>query len=294
MAPRCEARPLGDMWRYIQEGGAVRIEDFNLDSGLIAVQQAEGLHDYEQAVERVSGAEHTSVPVQPAEPLTEAARKRIEIVGISQAVTNVQDAAAVIDTAKDSLKRMHGALAGMKSAAGSAVSASAEQRAELDEQYHRLAEELAAAAEDASFNGEPLFDGGYSRDNGGLIMQAGAGTGQVIAMYYERVDTGGLAAHSLSSGEDAKAAQAAVAEAMKALSKEQAKAGEYHAQLKDDMSGLVEVVNSLAEDESRLADHQEAMETTQAVCEDMASAPNKAMGAQVPGINRQSVEVLLS
>jgi len=103
-----------------------------------------------------------------------------QINGLNTAINNTNDGVSLTQTAQGSLQQVTNDLQTMRNLAVQSLNAtnSAQDRADLNQQFQQLAADINQVAQTASFNGVNLLDGSFQ----GATFQVGANVGQSITV----------------------------------------------------------------------------------------------------------------
>src|SRR5215475_12933170 len=103
-----------------------------------------------------------------------------QINGLDQASRNANDGVSLAQTAQGALTEITNDLQTMRNLAVQSLNAtnSAQDRADLNQQFNQLAADIDNVAKTANFNGVNLLDGTFN----GQVFQTGANAGQTIAV----------------------------------------------------------------------------------------------------------------
>ena len=103
-----------------------------------------------------------------------------QINGLNTAINNTNDGVSLTQTAQGSLQQITNDLQTMRNLAVQSLNAtnSAQDRADLNQQFQQLAADINQVAQTASFNGVNLLDGTFQ----GATFQVGANAGQSITV----------------------------------------------------------------------------------------------------------------
>ncbi len=136
-----------------------------------------------------------------------------QINGLGQASQNANDGVSLTQTAQGSLTEITNDLQTMRDLAVESLNAtnSSQDRADLDQQFQQLSQDINSVAQSASFNGVNLLDGSFQ----GATFQIGANVGQTIsvssvasaetsalgAVYTDTADAGTYTAAAVTAGD---------------------------------------------------------------------------------------------
>src|SRR5215469_8419715 len=103
-----------------------------------------------------------------------------QINGLMQAARNAGDGVSLTQTAQGALTEITNDLQTMRDLAVQSLNAtnSAQDRADLDQQFQQLSQDIDQVAKTAAFNGVKLLDGSFQ----GAQFQIGANAGQTITV----------------------------------------------------------------------------------------------------------------
>jgi len=217
--------------------------------------------------ERLSSGFRINSAADDAAGLQISERLSSQIGGITQAVRNANDAISLTQTAEGALGETTTALQRIRQLAVQSQNGinSAADREALNTEVTALKTEISRIATATEYNGESLFDGGYSAK-----FLVGANSGQTISINLSAgsIDTAGfsatglgLASLSVATAVGASTALATIDTALSAIGVMRADLGAAENRFQSSIRNLSNVNENLASARSRILDTDFASET---------------------------------
>lgn len=213
--------------------------------------------------ERLSSGLRINRSADDAARLAISEKMRAQVLGLTMAGRNVQDAISLVQIAEGGLQADHNALQRMRELAVQAASDTnqREDRQTIDAEVQQLVQEIDQVSETTDFNGKPLLDGSFA-DNP-LYIQAGANERQIMEISIGAVDAESLGVGDVDVQERAGASDAigSIDNAINNLSMERARLGAMQNRLEFRTNNLnIQAENTTAaESRARDADMAELM-----------------------------------
>lgn len=246
-----------------------------------------------KTLERLSSGLRINRAADDAAGLAVSEKMRAQIKGLNQAVKNAQDGISLIQTAEGALNETHAILQRMRELAVQSANGTltADDRAYLQAEVAELISEVDRIANTTHFNGQVLFDGGFSTT--GLSLHIGAnaalagsigGTDNAITVTLADMTSAGtnLAISGIDISDVAGANDAIVAldDAIKAVSEERSNLGAVQNRLEHTILNLSVASENLSAAESRIRDADMAFEMSNFTKQQILAQAGNAMLAQ--------------
>jgi flagellin len=221
----------------------------------------------DKSYERLSSGFRINSAADDAAGLQISQRLTSQIEGTSQAVRNANDAISLTQTAEGSLGETTSGLQRIRQLAIQSQNGinSASDRNALNSEVTALKTEISRIATDTQYNGQDLFDGGYSAKflvgaNSGQNISVNLSAGSIATAGFSATGLG-LAALSVSTAVAASAAVTAIDAALSAIGEVRADLGSAENRFQSSIRNLSNVNENLSSARSRIMDTDFAAET---------------------------------
>lgn len=221
----------------------------------------------DKSYERLSSGFRINSAADDAAGLRISERLTSQIEGISQAVRNANDAISLTQTAEGALGETTTALQRIRQLAIQSQNGinSAADRNALNSEVTALKTEISRIATDTQYNGQTLFNGGYSAKflvgaNSGQNISINLSAGSIATAGFSATGLG-IGALSVSTAANASAAVALIDTALSAIGGVRADLGSEENRFQSSIRNLSNVNENLSSARSRILDTDFATET---------------------------------
>jgi flagellin len=210
-----------------------------------------------------------------------------------QAIRNTNDGISVLQTAESATSTVQDDLQRMRELAMQAASGTLNdsQRADLNEEFSELAENIDATAAATEFNGVPLTDGSLSS----IDVQVGQASSDQVSMNLADLSSGalGLSGVSIDSQGGAQAALDAIDSAMDSVSSQRSELGATQNRLESSIAFSEDYALNLESAAGSVMDLDFALATSQLAQNNSLQEAGVAAMVQANNISRSSASSLL-
>ena len=244
----------------------------------------------QSALERLSTGKRINSAKDDAAGLAIASKMTSEIRGMNAAIRNANDGISMAQTADGAMGEVTNILQRLRELAvqGANGTLSDEDKESLQVEVDQLVEQITDIADNVTFNGKKLFDGGSAGKT--ITLQTGAQASQTVDM-----TIAGLAVADLGDGTDslsdidftlasgtvdASGALAVIDGALETVNQNRASLGAIQSRLEVTVSNLSTTVTNMTEARSRIEDADFSAETTALAKQQILSQASTAMLAQ--------------
>ena len=219
-------------------------------------------------------------------------KMRRQVRGLTQASANAQDGISMVQTAEGALNEVHDMLQRMNELAVKAENGTltTTDREYIDSEVQQLISEIDRVADTTTFNEKNLLDGTLTDCN----LQVGAENDQKITFSISEMSAAGLSidGKSAATETDADELNAAVKDAIKALSTQRSELGAVQNRLEHTINNLDNVVENTTAAESRIRDTDMATEMVKYSNNNILAQAGQAMLAQSNQANQGVLSLL--
>jgi len=246
----------------------------------------------QSALERLSTGKRINSAKDDAAGLAIASKMTSEIRGMNAAIRNANDGISMAQTADGAMGEVTNILQRLRELAvqGANGTLSDEDKESLQVEVDQLVEQITDIADNVTFNGKKLFDGGSAGKT--ITLQTGAQASQTVDMTIAglAVDELGSATLKLDdidftqaasgTNADASGALAVIDDALETVNQNRASLGAIQSRLEVTVSNLSTTVTNMTEARSRIEDADFSAETTALAKQQILSQASTAMLAQ--------------
>ena len=245
------------------------------------------------AMERLSTGKRINSAKDDAAGLAVASKMTAQIRGNTVAIRNANDGISLTNTAESAMGEISNIVQRLSELAVQSSNGTIDDtdRANLQEEVTQLTDQITQIASKTNFNGKALLDGTAS---GGIDLQVGTGSGDVISVAVSSMTLSslGLGSLDLASQSGATAALEDINDALDTVAQGRAKLGAYTNRLETTVSNLTSTVTNLNDSRSRIEDADFSAETTNLAKAQILSQAATSMLAQA-NQSQQSVLKLI-
>ena len=237
----------------------------------------------ETSMARLSSGKRINSAADDAAGLAISNRLNAEIQGINQSIRNAADAQAMLGVAEGALEQVHSLLLRMRELAvqSSSETVSAADRDLLQTEVAQLEGEIQRVANDTTWAGVTLMDGGFTT---GATFQIGPRSGDNIQLSIGTIDAttaGGLAlASHISTASAAMAYIATIDAAISHVATDRARYGAVMNRLDHAVANMANTAMNLSTAKGRIEDADFAAETSNLARAQVLQQASMAMLAQ--------------
>jgi flagellin len=230
--------------------------------------------------ERLSSGLRVNSAADDAAGLQIGTRLQSQIQGLNQGARNANDGISLSQTAEGALEETSNMLQRMRVLAVQAANGSNTQsdRDALQKEFSELSSEITRIADDTTFNGGKILDGGYDTD-----FQVGADANQTITLKITTdMDATGLSINSndLSSAANAQAAITALDSALSTVNDVRADLGAKQNRFSSTIRNLNNIAENVSASKSRIMDTDFAAESASLARNQVLQQASSSMLAQ--------------
>ena len=245
-----------------------------------------------KSAEKLSSGYRINRAADDAAGLAISEKMRRQMRGLTQASANAQDGISMVQTAEGALNEVHDMLQRLNELSVKAENGTltTTDREYIDSEVQQLISEIDRVADTTTFNEKNLLDGTLQDCN----LQVGAENDQKITFSISEMSAAGLSidGKSAATETDADDLNAAVKEAIIALSTQRSELGAVQNRLEHTINNLDNVVENTTAAESRIRDTDMATEMVKYSNTNILAQAGQAMLAQSNQANQGVMSLL--
>ena len=245
-----------------------------------------------KSAEKLSSGYRINRAADDAAGLAISEKMRRQMRGLTQASANAQDGISMVQTAEGALNEVHDMLQRLNELSVKAENGTltTTDREYIDSEVQQLISEIDRVADTTTFNEKTLLDGTLQDCN----LQVGAENDQKITFSISEMSAAGLSidGKSAATETDADELNAAVKDAIKALSTQRSELGAVQNRLEHTINNLDNVVENTTAAESRIRDTDMATEMVKYSNNNILAQAGQAMLAQSNQANQGVLSLL--
>ena len=245
-----------------------------------------------KSAEKLSSGYRINRAADDAAGLAISEKMRRQMRGLTQASANAQDGISMVQTAEGALNEVHDMLQRLNELSVKAENGTltTTDREYIDSEVQQLISEIDRVADTTTFNEKNLLDGTLTDCN----LQVGAENDQKITFSISEMSAAGLSidGKSAATETDADELNAAVKDAIKALSTQRSELGAVQNRLEHTINNLDNVVENTTAAESRIRDTDMATEMVKYSNNNILAQAGQAMLAQSNQANQGVLSLL--